>query len=47
LAPAAYLKGRKERSDREGSVPMLRRWRKRKRLQELAKLWATLDAACR
>jgi hypothetical protein len=27
-------------------VPMLKRWRDRKKLNELAKLWAALDAAC-
>jgi hypothetical protein len=39
-----YLRGRKGRCDAEGIVPMLKRWREKRRLLELARLLAQLDA---
>jgi hypothetical protein len=38
---------RRARSDDEESGPMLKRWRERRKLTELARLWAALDAAAR
>jgi hypothetical protein len=40
----AHLPGRKRRCEEEVSLPMLRRWRERRRLLELARLLAQLDA---
>jgi hypothetical protein len=37
--------GRKVPSGGEIRLPMLKRWREKRKLIELAKLWATLDAA--
>jgi hypothetical protein len=40
----AHLRGRKARCDGEVFVPMLKRWREKRKLIELAKLLAELDA---
>jgi hypothetical protein len=43
----AEILRRRARSDDEGNQPMLKRWRERRKLTELARLWAALDAAAR
>jgi hypothetical protein len=40
----AHLLGRKGRCDGEVFVPMLKRWREKRKLLELAKVLAELDA---
>jgi hypothetical protein len=39
------LRGRNASGGGENRLPMLKRWREKKKLIELAKLWAALDAA--
>jgi hypothetical protein len=47
VLPACFRSclGRKALSGGEIRLPMLKRWREKRKLIELAKLWATLDAA--
>jgi hypothetical protein len=45
LPPALPARGRKAPYGGENCLPMLKRWREKRKLIELAKLWATLDAA--
>jgi hypothetical protein len=47
VLPACFrsCSGRKALYGGENCLPMLKRWREKKKLIDLAKLWAALDAA--
>jgi hypothetical protein len=45
LPPTLPARGRKAPTGGENRIPMLKRWREKRKLIELAKLWAALDSA--